>query len=135
VKKPCGVIGGRGGKGGLTLAISTPWISSPPPQTHTIQAPKYSDGSLGPVLLSFLARRGNTSLAKVCYPWEGRVTQPLTLQVTLFGDTISMRVGAEETMRELAARIQKRLEIPDEEFAKWKFCLIRYGALRIIGGS
>ena len=64
---------------------------------------------------------------KKVWPLCSRVLTRLLMcrQVTPFGDAISMRVGAEETMGQLAARIQRRLEIPNEEFAKWKFCLIR----------
>lgn len=43
----------------------------------------------------------------------------------MFGDTICMQVGAEETMGEFSRRIQKRLGVPSEEFAKWKFCHVK----------
>ena len=36
-----------------------------------------------------------------------------------------IRVGMEESMRSLAARIQKRLDVKDEEFAKWQFRHLR----------
>lgn len=47
------------------------------------------------------------------------------VQVNLFGDMICMQVGAEETMEQLAGRIQRRLGVADEEFAKWKFCHVK----------
>ena len=43
----------------------------------------------------------------------------------MFGDAICMLVGAAETMRDLSLRIQSRLGVPDEEFAKWKFCHVK----------
>lgn len=43
----------------------------------------------------------------------------------MFGDTICMRVGAKETMGEFARRIQQRLGVTDEEFAKWRFCYLK----------
>lgn len=46
-------------------------------------------------------------------------------QVTMFGDPICMRVGAEERMEQLAKRVQERLGVADDEFAKWKFCHVK----------
>ena len=46
-------------------------------------------------------------------------------QVTMFGDTICMKIGTEETMGELSRRIQQRLGVASEEFAKWKFCHVK----------
>lgn len=36
-----------------------------------------------------------------------------------------MRVGAQEPLSQLAPRIQRRLGVADEEFAKWRFCLVK----------
>ena len=43
----------------------------------------------------------------------------------MFGDSICMRVSTEERMDELAKRIQARLAVPDEDFAKWRFCVVK----------
>lgn len=42
-----------------------------------------------------------------------------------FGDPLIVRAGLEETMGSLASRIQKRLEIKDEDFAKWQFRYVK----------
>ena len=38
-----------------------------------------------------------------------------------FGNPVIVRVSAKETMESLANRIQRRLEVKDEDFAKWQF--------------
>ena len=43
------------------------------------------------------------------------------LQASLFGDPLLIRVGLNETMDSVAKRIQQRLGIKDEDFAKWEF--------------
>ena len=41
-----------------------------------------------------------------------------------FSDPFIMAVGPEETVGQLRRRVQQRLEVPDEEFAKWRTLLV-----------
>ena len=41
------------------------------------------------------------------------------------GDPLCIRVDVNMTIADVVQRIQTRLQIPDEEFAKWKFYLVK----------
>ncbi|KAK8662108.1 hypothetical protein V6N13_091696 [Hibiscus sabdariffa] len=45
-------------------------------------------------------------------------------QVQNFGEPFFLVIHETETLAEVKVRIQKRLRVPDEEFAKWKFAFI-----------
>lgn len=41
--------------------------------------------------------------------------------VTVFGDPIWIKVKKGDTLKDMKRRVQAKLEVPDEEFARWKF--------------
>ncbi|KAL4385931.1 hypothetical protein GQ457_09G027490 [Hibiscus cannabinus] len=45
-------------------------------------------------------------------------------QVQNFGEPFFLVIHETETLAEVKVRIQKRLQVPDEEFAKWKFAFL-----------
>ncbi|XP_078441990.1 ubiquitin C-terminal hydrolase 12-like isoform X1 [Wolffia australiana] len=49
------------------------------------------------------------------------------MQVKNFGDPFFMVIHEGETLAEASDRIQKKLQIPDEEYAKWKFAFVSLG--------
>lgn len=62
----------------------------------------------------------------VFYPIVMGVSSKLQdgVQVHNFGDPFLFRVSDTETLADIRPRIQKKLGIADEEFAKWKFAVI-----------
>lgn len=48
-------------------------------------------------------------------------------QVQNFGEPFFLVIREDETLAEVKARIQKKLQIPDEEYAKWKFAFLSLG--------
>ncbi|KAK7839224.1 ubiquitin carboxyl-terminal hydrolase 12 [Quercus suber] len=49
------------------------------------------------------------------------------LQIQNFGEPFFLVIHEGETLAEIKERIQKKLQIPDEEFAKWKFAFLSLG--------
>ncbi|KAK6944170.1 MATH/TRAF domain [Dillenia turbinata] len=49
------------------------------------------------------------------------------MQVQNFGEPFLLIVREGETLAEVKARIQKKLQVPDEEFSKWKFAFLSLG--------
>ncbi|XP_049403180.1 ubiquitin C-terminal hydrolase 12-like [Solanum stenotomum] len=48
-------------------------------------------------------------------------------QVLNFGEPFFLVIHDGETLTEVKARIQKKLQVPDEEFSKWKFAFLSMG--------
>lgn len=48
-------------------------------------------------------------------------------QMQNFGEPFLLRIGENETMDSIKARVQAKLGTPDEEFAKWKFSFCTMG--------
>ncbi|KAL8516165.1 hypothetical protein ACS0TY_014727 [Phlomoides rotata] len=48
-------------------------------------------------------------------------------QVQDFGDPFFLVIHEGETLAEVKVRIQKKLQVPDEEFSKWKFAFLSLG--------
>ncbi|XP_021617626.1 ubiquitin C-terminal hydrolase 12 isoform X6 [Manihot esculenta] len=48
-------------------------------------------------------------------------------QVQNFGEPFFLVIHEGETLAEVKVRIQKKLQVPDEEFAKWKFAFLSLG--------
>ncbi|GLU19083.1 hypothetical protein SLE2022_353500 [Rubroshorea leprosula] len=49
------------------------------------------------------------------------------LQIQNFGEPFFLVIHEGETLAEIKLRIQKKLQVPDEEFAKWKFAFLALG--------
>ncbi|XP_039061183.1 ubiquitin carboxyl-terminal hydrolase 12-like isoform X2 [Hibiscus syriacus] len=49
------------------------------------------------------------------------------MQVQNFGEPFFLVIHEGETLAEVKLRIQKKLQVPDEEFSKWKFAFISLG--------
>ncbi|KAG8646912.1 ubiquitin C-terminal hydrolase 12 [Manihot esculenta] len=49
------------------------------------------------------------------------------MQVQNFGEPFFLVIHEGETLAEVKSRIQKKLQVPDEEFAKWKFAFLSLG--------
>ncbi|GKA37430.1 ubiquitin carboxyl-terminal hydrolase 12-like protein isoform X2 [Tanacetum coccineum] len=49
------------------------------------------------------------------------------MQVQNFGEPFFLIIHEDETLAEVKGRIQKKLGVPDEEFAKWKFAFLSLG--------
>ncbi|XP_039043952.1 ubiquitin carboxyl-terminal hydrolase 13-like [Hibiscus syriacus] len=49
------------------------------------------------------------------------------MQILNFGDPFFLVIHEGETLAEIKVRIQKKLQVPDEEFAKWKFAFLSLG--------
>ncbi|KAH6807531.1 ubiquitin-specific protease 12 [Perilla frutescens var. frutescens] len=49
------------------------------------------------------------------------------VQVQNFGEPFFLVIHEGETLAEVKARIQKKLQVPDEEFSKWKFAFLSLG--------
>ncbi|XP_021617624.1 ubiquitin C-terminal hydrolase 12 isoform X3 [Manihot esculenta] len=52
---------------------------------------------------------------------------PAQNQVQNFGEPFFLVIHEGETLAEVKVRIQKKLQVPDEEFAKWKFAFLSLG--------
>ncbi|KAI4995948.1 hypothetical protein ZWY2020_040450, partial [Hordeum vulgare] len=52
------------------------------------------------------------------------VKDPLQNQIQNFGDPFFLAIHEGETLAEVKGRIQRKLQVPDEEFSKWKFAFI-----------
>ncbi|XP_017984829.1 PREDICTED: ubiquitin carboxyl-terminal hydrolase 12 isoform X1 [Theobroma cacao] len=48
-------------------------------------------------------------------------------QVQNFGEPFFLVIHEDETLAEVKVRIQKKLQVPDEEFAKWRFAFLSLG--------
>ncbi|PKA50906.1 Ubiquitin carboxyl-terminal hydrolase 12 [Apostasia shenzhenica] len=53
--------------------------------------------------------------------------QNQTQQVQNFGEPFFLVIREGETLAEIKVRIQKKLQVPDEEFSKWKFAFLSLG--------
>ncbi|XP_044483132.1 ubiquitin C-terminal hydrolase 12-like isoform X3 [Mangifera indica] len=49
------------------------------------------------------------------------------MQVQNFGEPFFLVIHEGETLEEIKVRIQKKLQVPDDEFAKWKFAFLSLG--------
>ncbi|RVW78810.1 Ubiquitin carboxyl-terminal hydrolase 13 [Vitis vinifera] len=49
------------------------------------------------------------------------------VQVQNFGEPFFLVIHEGETLAEVKVRIQKKLQVPDEEFSKWKFAFLSLG--------
>ncbi|KAK4581874.1 hypothetical protein RGQ29_025152 [Quercus rubra] len=49
------------------------------------------------------------------------------MQVQNFGEPFFLVIHEGETLEEVKVRIQKKLQVPDEEFSKWKFAFLSMG--------
>ncbi|CAN4100824.1 unnamed protein product [Withania somnifera] len=49
------------------------------------------------------------------------------MQIQNFGEPFLLVIHESETLAEVKVRIQKKLQVPDEEFAKWKFAYLSLG--------
>ncbi|KAL3838137.1 hypothetical protein ACJIZ3_022728 [Penstemon smallii] len=49
------------------------------------------------------------------------------VQIQNFGDPFFLAIHEGETLAEVKIRIQKRLQVPDEEFSKWNFAFLSLG--------
>jgi ubiquitin carboxyl-terminal hydrolase 7 len=49
------------------------------------------------------------------------------MQVQNFGEPFFLVIHEGETLAEVKGRIQKKLQVPDEEFSKWKFAFLSMG--------
>ncbi|KAK8641315.1 hypothetical protein V6N13_010728 [Hibiscus sabdariffa] len=60
------------------------------------------------------------------YHFSSETTQNQT-KVHNFGDPFFLLIHEGETLAEIKVRIQRKLQVPDEEFAKWKFAFLSLG--------
>ncbi|KAF7153501.1 hypothetical protein RHSIM_Rhsim01G0198200 [Rhododendron simsii] len=49
------------------------------------------------------------------------------MQIQNFGEPFFLVIHEGETLAEVKVRVQKKLQVPDEEFAKWKFAFLSLG--------
>nr|XP_043609008.1 ubiquitin C-terminal hydrolase 12-like isoform X2 [Erigeron canadensis] len=49
------------------------------------------------------------------------------MQVQNFGDPFLLIIHEDETLADVKVRIQKKLQVPDDEFSKWKFAFLSLG--------
>ncbi|KAK4370650.1 hypothetical protein RND71_010125 [Anisodus tanguticus] len=49
------------------------------------------------------------------------------MQIQNFGEPFLLVIHESETLAEVKVRIQKKLQVPDEDFAKWKFAFLSLG--------
>ncbi|XP_059429069.1 ubiquitin C-terminal hydrolase 12-like [Corylus avellana] len=49
------------------------------------------------------------------------------MQIQNFGEPFFLVIHEGETLAEIKVRLQKKLQVPDEEFAKWKFAFLSLG--------
>nr|XP_043617899.1 ubiquitin C-terminal hydrolase 13-like [Erigeron canadensis]XP_043617900.1 ubiquitin C-terminal hydrolase 13-like [Erigeron canadensis] len=54
-------------------------------------------------------------------------TEDANGQLLNFGEPFFLVIREGETLAEIKARIQKKLQVPDEEFSKWKFAFVSLG--------
>ncbi|GKC81753.1 ubiquitin carboxyl-terminal hydrolase 12-like protein, partial [Tanacetum coccineum] len=52
-----------------------------------------------------------------------------------FGEPFIFVIRDDETLAEIRLRIQKKLQVPDEEFSKWKFAFVSLGNPRYLQDS
>ncbi|XP_020087505.1 ubiquitin carboxyl-terminal hydrolase 12-like isoform X1 [Ananas comosus] len=55
------------------------------------------------------------------------IKDPQTQQIQNFGEPFFMVIHEGETLSEVKVRIQKKLQVPDEDFSKWKFAYFALG--------
>ncbi|KAL3367030.1 hypothetical protein AABB24_011632 [Solanum stoloniferum] len=48
------------------------------------------------------------------------------MKIKNFGEPFLLIIREKETLAELKLRIQKKLQVPDEDFAKWKFAIVTF---------
>ncbi|KAG5602721.1 hypothetical protein H5410_034091, partial [Solanum commersonii] len=48
------------------------------------------------------------------------------MKIKNFGEPFLLIIREKETLAELKPRIQKKLQVPDEDFAKWKFAIVTF---------
>ncbi|CAA6658468.1 unnamed protein product [Spirodela intermedia] len=61
------------------------------------------------------------------YHFTRDTTQNQTQQIQNFGDPFFLVVHDGETLADIKVRIQKKLQVSDEDFAKWKFAFLSLG--------
>ncbi|MCD9646611.1 ubiquitin carboxyl-terminal hydrolase 13 [Datura stramonium] len=49
------------------------------------------------------------------------------MQIQNFGEPFLLVIHESETLADVKMRIQKKLQVPDEEFSKWKFAFLSLG--------
>ncbi|KAL7252582.1 hypothetical protein ACSBR1_007195 [Camellia fascicularis] len=57
------------------------------------------------------------------------------VQVQNFGEPFCLVIHEGETLTEVKERIQKKLQVPDEEFSKWKFAFLSFGRPKYLQDS
>nr|POE90847.1 ubiquitin carboxyl-terminal hydrolase 13 [Quercus suber] len=67
----------------------------------------------------------NDRLIHVYHFIKDRAQNPMKIEN--FGEPFFMVMHEGETLAEIKVRIQKKLQVPDEEFAKWKFAFLSQG--------
>ncbi|XP_021625341.1 ubiquitin C-terminal hydrolase 12 isoform X4 [Manihot esculenta] len=60
---------------------------------------------------------------------------PAQNQVQNFGEPFFLVIHEGETLAEVKIRMRKKLQVPDEEFAKWKFAFLSLGRPEYLQGS
>ncbi|KAK3003518.1 hypothetical protein RJ639_018193, partial [Escallonia herrerae] len=60
-------------------------------------------------------------------PRDGINISLLQQQVQNFGEPFFLVIHEGETLSEVKVRVQKKLQVPDEEFSKWKFAFLSLG--------
>ncbi|XP_028075103.1 ubiquitin carboxyl-terminal hydrolase 13-like isoform X1 [Camellia sinensis] len=61
------------------------------------------------------------------YHFTKETAQNQMQQIQNFGEPFFLVIHEGETLGEVKVRIQKKLQVPDEEFAKWKFAFLSLG--------
>ncbi|XP_055829915.1 ubiquitin C-terminal hydrolase 13-like [Solanum dulcamara] len=69
-------------------------------------------------------------LAHVCHFKKEAAQNQMKIQN--FGEPFLLIIHENETLAELKLRIQKKLQVPDEEFAKWKFAFLSLDRLEYL---
>ncbi|XP_024017495.1 ubiquitin carboxyl-terminal hydrolase 12 isoform X2 [Morus notabilis] len=61
------------------------------------------------------------------YHFMKDIAQNQVKQIQNFGEPFLLVIREDETLAEVKVRIQKKLRVPDDEFAKWKFAFLSLG--------
>ncbi|KAI3722123.1 hypothetical protein L2E82_33151 [Cichorium intybus] len=67
--------------------------------------------------------------------WTLRAEEDEIRKVDNFGEPFLLVVGENETLASVKVRIQHKLEVPSEEFSKWKFAFVFVGYTRYLPDS